>query len=102
VKLCGPTGIAEDEEEVSDVRLSIHASPLLCHFSTEKHLLTALWTVCSGSKKVRAPASDGIGTWAVSCTGMSGFGALVFSSSDFYIWDEGNECLLPRSHSDSR
>lgn len=35
-KLCGPTGIAETEEAVSDVRLSVHTSPLPCHCSREK------------------------------------------------------------------
>lgn len=47
VELHGPTGIVESEEDVSDVRLSIHTSPLLCCCSRVKDLPSFLWTACS-------------------------------------------------------
>lgn len=93
VELCGPTGIVEREEDVSDVRLSIHTSPLLCCCSREKDLPTFLCTACSHSRKVTVPARD--------CPSNLGsarhrnlwiFCFSLFSLQEFYVQDGGNEC----------
>lgn len=97
VELCGPTGIAGSEEDVSDVRLSIHTSPLLCSCSREKDLPIFLWTACSHSRKVTVPARDGLRTWAVPSIGICGFSASVCLACRIFTCrvEEMNVLLLP-------
>lgn len=97
VELCGPTGIVESEEDVSDVRLSIHTSPWLCRCSREKDLPTFLWTASSHGRKVTVPARDGLRTWAVSSIGICGFSALVCLACRIFTcrMEEMNVLLFP-------
>lgn len=97
VELCGPTGIVESEEDVSDVRLSIHTSPLLGRCSRVKDLPTFLWTACSHSRKVTVPARDSLRTWAVPSIGICGFSALVCLARRIFTcrMEEMNVLLLP-------
>lgn len=63
-------------EDVLDVRLSMLISPLPCHCSKEKNLITFLWAVYSHSRKVTVPARGGLWTWAVLSTEICGLSAL--------------------------
>lgn len=97
VELRGPTGIVESEEDVSDVRLSIHTSPLLCCCSRVKDLPSFLWTACSHSRKVTVPARDGLRTWAVPSIRICGFSALFCLARRIFTcgMEEMNVLLLP-------